>query len=290
MLPMLPMPVLLRTSAIIIAVIALMGVAPLPAQEPPAAPPALPAVPAAGLVVYKLHRQADDYAPCVEYANIKLFPTVANMTTTDGRFFSVQRGQMVHHVTYPSPVEELIGDADIARLQERLTEYHRLSQRFRQTAPLLAPWIARFRQELSMVAQGYGRAEGRWVDRSAYAFERERARLRQGFALRKAEILGNQQVPLATADAEPPLWAAAMEAQTLAEQAAFREEFRKRMLASQAARAEEFHRSREKQASGVAAGSGRLRQVEKPGGRAALEPSTKLDLGGGLDHTGPLDN
>ena len=264
---------------IIIATVAAVAAGALSSrtQADDAPVPALPPVPAQGMVVYKLHRQADEFAPCVEYSSIKMFATVANMITTSNRYLSVQQGQLAYHIDYPSPNEELLSDSDIKQLRNRIKEYETVSKRFKYSAPLLAPWIARFQQEIEMLNQGYGRAEGRWVVRASYGYERERARLRKNFETRKAEILSKRKSGTSVKDS--PLWASAMEAQLLAEQAAFRKAFKKRTVAARLARTEEFRRSAEPKLT---------RKTESKLSHGKLDADKALDTDTDLQNRGRL--
>ncbi|MGK0187891.1 MAG: hypothetical protein ACI9R3_003682 [Verrucomicrobiales bacterium] len=229
----------------------------------------LPVIPPKGLVVYKLHKQADDFAPCVEYANIKMFPLVANMTTMGSRYLSVQRGQIAYHIIYPPANEELLTDADIDRLRKRITEYQAAGKRFKYAAPLLAPWIARFHNELEMLEQGLGRADGNWVQRSAFVYQREMSRLRSKSAARQGQTTE-----------KTPLWTWAMEAQLQAERAASLKAAKERMKAKKLARIEKFQR---------AADPTLTRKTEskltpgKLGAAESLENQVTLDKGKGLN-------
>ncbi|MDA0813647.1 MAG: hypothetical protein O3C21_14805 [Verrucomicrobia bacterium] len=240
-------------------------------------PPALPTIPAKGMVAYKLHKQDDEFAPCVEYSSIENFPLVANMITMDRRFLSVQQGQIAYRIDYPAPNEELLRDEDITRLEKRIKEYETISKRFRYSAKLLAPWIARFRHELDMMQQGLGRAEGHWIPRASYAYERDREHLRAKFEARKAEILhGRGTDPNAET---PPLWASALEAQRLAQQLAFRKAFKEKVAAKEVERAEEFHRTTDSKLTPKSAS--RLAPAE-------LAPDTSLKIDGELENSGNL--
>lgn len=237
----------LRLCCCVTFIVALSGGQNLFAQELQTNSPALPAVPPKGLIAYKLHRQADDFAPCVEYSRIKMFPLVVNLTTTENRFLSVQQGQVASHLSYPPVNEELLSDEDITRLQMRIRDYEAVGKRFKYAAPLVRPWIARFRYEIEMLEQGLGRVDGRWVNRSSYMYERERARLQERFAARKAQILKEKSEK--STPTKPSLWAYAMEAQLKAEQEAFRKAFKKRVAERKAADTEEFHRTVESKLS-----------------------------------------
>ena len=258
---------------IILAALALLCIGTTQATETqPKALKALPAIPAEGLIVYKLHSQDDEFAPCVEYANIKLHSTVANMTTLRGKFFSVQRPQMVYHIDFPSPNAPILTDADIEQVKRQIKEYQLVSKRFKRTAPLLAPWVERFRLELSMWEQGFGRADGKWVNRYTFSYDRERARLREDFEARKARILGTRDPSLV--DEKGPLWAVAMEELEKAEQAKFREQYRQRAREKQRQRTEEFYRNADQRLTGKT---------------PKLGSGTSLDRSGGLDKSGSLN-
>ena len=229
---------------------------------------ALPAIPPDGLIVFKRHQQPDDYAPVVEYTNAQFFSRVVNMKTKGGGYFSVQRGQMVYHIDYPSPNGDLLREVDLHGLRDRITEYGNISRRFKRTAPLLKPWIAKLRQELAMWEQGYGRTGGRWVNRASYVFDQDRARLREEFERKKARILASKK-PRDVKTGHPPLWAEDLEAQLAVDQAQYREDFKNRIRQNEIERAEQFHRRREE-------------------GGSALSSSSGLDKAAGLDKSGPL--
>ena len=240
--------------------------------------PALPPVPAQGMIAYKLHKQADEFAPCVEFSTIEDFPIVANMITMDRRFLSVQQAQVAYRVNYPSPSEELLTDEDLARLEKRIKEYEAVSKRFKYSAPLLAPWIAKFRHEVEMMQQGFGRVNGSWMQRASYAYDRDRERLRAKFEARKAEILHCRATDPSPDNA--PLWASAMEAQRLAEQAAFRKAFKEKIAAKQAARAEDFHKTTDSKLTRKS--PSRLSRAKLDTDRS-LDTNTELDTGDGLN-------
>lgn len=207
--------------------------------------PAIRSIPPDGLIVFKRHQQPDDVAPVVEYTRAQYHPTVINMKTKGGRSFSILRGQLVYRIDYPSPNSELLRDSHLTELKSRITEYGNVSKRFKRSAPLLKPWIAKLRQELTMWEQGYGRAPGgRWVNRSSYVFDQDRARLRAELERKTARILNAKKVPNKTSKL-PPLWAEDMELQLAAEQAKFRAEFKKRIAEKKVKRAEDFQRRRE---------------------------------------------
>ena len=242
--------------------------------------PALTAPTAAGLVVYKLHRQDDEFAPCAEYTSIKLFPTVANMITTDRRYLSVQSGQIVINVTYPPANEELDPTTDIPRLQSRIREYETVGKQYKYAAPRLAPWIAKFKHEIQMLQQGLGRSEGQWGNVGSLTYERKRAALRLKFEKRKAEILGTGE-PSATdaSDDHGPLWAVALDEERRARQAAYRKAFSKKVAEKEIARAKEFHRTTDS-----ALGNKSDSKLAPPKLKRAesLDSNTSLDLGKGL--------
>ena len=212
-------------------------------------------LPPAGMIVYKLHKQQDDYAPVVEYRHAEFFPTVVNMNTTQRGYFSVKRGQVVYHIDYPSPAAELLRDRDHAALKRRIQEYRMVSKRFKRAAPLLLPWIRKFKSELQMWDQGFGKAGGQWVNRASFTFDQERAKIRQEFARKKAKILGNSGNKKAE-DGDPPLWAEDLQAQLEHEQAMFREGVKKRIERKTVARAEAFQRGREEQSSPLSSSPG----------------------------------